>query len=72
MNHDRTHCIDFSEFCPEQCELAKLNRDLKNIQGFAQISYAHFLKSCMCPFSIVAKNTLHDIITRLMKEEKEK
>lgn len=50
MNHDIMHCIDYTDDCPTHCELAKLQRDLKNVQdGYIQISYAHFLHSWMCP-----------------------
>lgn len=50
MNHDVTHCIDYSDDCPTYCKLAKLQKDLKNIKDkYIQISYAHFLHSCLCP-----------------------
>lgn len=50
MNHDVTHCIDFTEACPNICHLAQLSRDLKNVKdNYIQISYTHFYKSCMCP-----------------------
>ena len=72
MNHDCTHCIDFSEWCPQSCELAKLNRDLKNISdGYVSISYAHFLRSCMCPFGAVAGNAMKSMIKNLMEGDED-
>lgn len=50
MNHNITHCMDYTDACPTYCELAKLQRDLKNVQeGYIEIGYVHFLRSCKCP-----------------------
>lgn len=29
MNHDATHCFDYSEKCPKTCYRAQLIKDLK-------------------------------------------
>lgn len=72
MNHNCTHCIDFGEYCPPFCELAKLGRDLKNMPDrYVTISYAHFFKSCMCPCSVVTGNAMKATITDLMKGDTE-
>lgn len=45
MNHDYTHCLDFTEKCPKKCFRAQLERDLRNnAKDYAGMcfSYAHF------------------------------
>lgn len=70
MNHDCTHCIDYNEFCPKHCGLAKLSRDLRNISdGYVEIRYAHFYRTCLCPVGELAKNALKDMLINLSGAE---
>ena len=48
MNHDYTHCADFTEYCPRGCFRAQLVRDLQRFGKLAPyginfpISWTHF------------------------------
>lgn len=35
MNHDATHCADFTKDCPKDCYRAMLSRDLENKETLA-------------------------------------
>ena len=42
MNHDATHCLDWSEECPKKCYRAMLTEELKRIYYPLPVSWAHF------------------------------
>ena len=51
MNHDYTHCSDFTEKCPKGCFRAQLERDLRNnAMDYAGMcfSYSHLKGSREC------------------------
>ena len=45
MNHDYTHCMDYSEDCPEHCFRAQLAKDLK--PGMV-VSFSHLINTDEC------------------------
>ena len=51
MNHDYTHCLDFTKRCPKKCFRAQLEMDLlNNARDYAGMcfSYTHFKGSNEC------------------------
>ena len=55
MNHDATHCDDYSKSrCPKSCYRAQLTQDLRNNQYKLMrlpISWANFKGTDECPLS---------------------
>ena len=55
MNHDYTHCADFTKRCPEKCFYAQLERDLRKRWReliTKQISYGHFGGTSLCLYGM--------------------
>lgn len=51
MNHDATHCSDYTPDCPKECYRAELEADLmEKWEKFIgiPISYAHFRVTAEC------------------------
>ena len=51
MNHDFTHCADYSSGCPKKCFRAKLTEELElrsDLIGLT-FSWAHFKNTDECP-----------------------
>jgi len=51
MNHDATHCSDWSkQTCPQDCYLAQLTEELEERSDlwYLPISYAHFKGTVEC------------------------
>ena len=72
MNHDRTHCVDFTEACPNKCFFAKLARDLPNVEdSYFEISFTHYYGSPMCQSGEVASKTFKDVLKELAGEKSE-
>lgn len=63
MNHDYTHCLDFTPKCPHRCFRAQLERDLKDrwteFVGMP-ISYAHFHRDGLCQIDIDEKSEVDE------------
>lgn len=54
MNHDATHCSDYSKNCPEHCYRAMLTKDVYDRQfEFVHIplSWSHFRGTSECKLS---------------------
>ena len=56
MNHDYSHCWDYTEKCPKSCFRAQLQRDLMREETRARlvnvpISYSGFAGTHYCPLS---------------------
>lgn len=49
MNHDATHCDDYTEACPKSCHIAQLTEELKHIHYALPISWAHYKGTNYCP-----------------------
>lgn len=51
MNHDATHCLDYTSKCPKDCYRAQLTEELKhrNDLYYLPISWAHFGETKECP-----------------------
>ena len=49
MNHDATHCFDYSKDCPDTCYQAQLTRDLKETNYPWPVSWAYFKGTDYCP-----------------------
>lgn len=67
MNHDATHCSDFTEECPMECFRAQLARDLsKEALWFAHlgviVSFAHLKGTKEC--ALVKEGSGTDLIRR--------
>lgn len=51
MNHDATHCADYTKACPKSCYRAELTEDLRkriDLLGMP-MSFAHFKGTDECP-----------------------
>ena len=58
MNHDATHCADYTKGCPKKCYRAELTEDLRKIHYFLPTSWAHFKGTKECPkFSEESEDT---------------
>ena len=53
MNHDFTHCAEYSNVCPKTCFRAQLTEDLKNRPDLfgLNFSYAYFRGTDECPLN---------------------
>lgn len=49
MNHDYTHCADYSSSCPKKCFRAELAEDLKRIPYNLPLSFANLKYTNLCP-----------------------
>lgn len=51
MNHDATHCADYTQACPRSCYRAKLTADLRERIDLLRLpmSFAHFKGTKECP-----------------------
>lgn len=49
MNHDATHCADYTEACPNSCYRAQLTAELKRIAYPLPTSWSSFKGTKMCP-----------------------
>ena len=51
MNHDATHCADYTTACPKSCYRAELTADLRkrNDLLWLPMSFAHFKGTDECP-----------------------
>ena len=49
MNHDATHCYDYSDKCPKTCYRAQLTKELKEIDYPLLVSWALFKGTEYCP-----------------------
>lgn len=51
MNHDYTHCADYSNACPKSCFRGQLVEDLKHRLDLLCLtfSYAHLMGTDECP-----------------------
>ena len=49
MNHDYTHCADYSSACPKTCFRAELAEDLKRIDYRLPLSYSNLKYTKYCP-----------------------
>ena len=49
MNHDATHCADWTPECPKLCYRAELTRELNRICYVLPVSWSHFkgTKECL-------------------------
>lgn len=53
MNHDATHCADYSEKCPKSCYRAELTAELMKRRGelhYLPISWCHYLGTRECMY----------------------
>ena len=50
MNHDATHCADWTKDCPKDCYRAQLTEDLKNVEWYYRlpVSWAHLKGTIEC------------------------
>lgn len=46
MNHDYTHCMDWTKDCPKECFRARITSDLVNYPF--EVSYAHLKDTKEC------------------------
>jgi len=53
MNHDFTHCAEYSNACPKSCFRGQLTEDLKNRPDLFGLtfSYAYFRGTDECPLT---------------------
>lgn len=51
MNHDATHCADYTTACPKSCYMAELTADLwkRTDLLLLPVSFAHFKGTINCP-----------------------
>ena len=49
MNHDATHCANWSKACPKKCYRAQLTEELTNIYYPLPVSYANLKYTKDCP-----------------------
>ena len=51
MNHDATHCADYTTACPKSCYRAELTADLRKRIDllWLPMSFAHFKGTEECP-----------------------
>ena len=49
MNHDATHCGNYSEECPKDCYRAQLTEELQQIKYPWPESFALFKNTDICP-----------------------
>lgn len=57
MNHDATHCFDWTPECPVDCYRAQLTKDLKEINYPLPTSWAFFKGTDTCQLSQKSKQT---------------
>lgn len=48
MNHDATHCADYTTACPKTCYRAQLTAELRRIIYILPTSWAHFKGTKEC------------------------
>lgn len=49
MNHDATHCLDWTQDCPNECYRAMITADLHSLRGHRIIaSWANFAGTEEC------------------------
>ena len=53
MNHDATHCADYTKACPESCYRAELTAYLRKRTDLlgTPMSFAHFKGTKECPLT---------------------
>ena len=49
MNHDATHCYDYTSACPKSCYRAQLTEELKRIDYHLPVSWSLFKYTDYCP-----------------------
>lgn len=49
MNHDATHCFNWTTSCPKTCYRAQLMEDLRRIDLRIPVSYAYLKYTPECP-----------------------
>ena len=49
MNHDATHCLDYTKSCPKMCYRAALTEELEKIVYPLPVSWCHFRGTKECP-----------------------
>lgn len=49
MNHDATHCADYTTACPKSCYRAELTADLRKRFYALPTSWSHFKGTKECP-----------------------
>lgn len=49
MNHDATHCANYTKGCPKTCYRAQLTKELKEIVYPLPTSWAYFKGTKECP-----------------------
>lgn len=49
MNHDATHCADYTKACPKKCYRAQLTEELRHIIYALPISWSNFKGTKECP-----------------------
>jgi hypothetical protein len=49
MNHDATHCFNYTQACPKMCYRAQLTEELQRIQYPLPVSWAMFKYTAECP-----------------------
>lgn len=49
MNHDATHCADYTKDCPKSCYRAQLTEDLRKPVYLLPTSWANFKGKNECP-----------------------
>lgn len=49
MNHDATHCFNYTKACPKDCYRAQLTEDLRHIIYTLPTSWAMFKGTKECP-----------------------
>lgn len=56
MNHDATHCYNYTESCPKSCYRAQLTEDLKKTDYPYPVSWSYFKHTDYCPKWPAQKN----------------
>lgn len=49
MNHDATHCADWTKACPKKCYRAQLTEEVRHTVYLLSTSWAHFKGTEECP-----------------------
>ena len=66
MNHDATHCADYTESCPKTCYRAQLTEELRKFKYSLLVSWSHFRGTDECPDK--RTRMVGDNLKRLMKQ----
>lgn len=66
MNHDATHCFDYTKVCPKSCYRAKLTEDLYSQIYQLPTSWAHFRGTKECPRAPVSAVKEQSFTRRLL------